>query len=233
MDSNAGVASHFNDGSEPARSSRPRRVAQAAGILCLALVGGGIALSWREIGIAWYERKLEAHPEALIEMLRTPSGSLEGEAAIRYARKPNGRVTALEAYLSKTNEANSSVQRRLTEITESGLENWFLAWAHSGSLMVMGYVDMPNWSFRGGGGGGTIRESLRPDIEALQKLLEKVGVEKISLPDRPGVEFTLRIRKDDEPERAENDFKCYLDWSEWPAGRVLVGYHKRRNQRTP
>jgi len=200
--------------------SGQRRVALHVGLLALNVVGIILLLGWREIVTAYHGLRLRSDPAAFDELLGAEDGSPGWEALESYAREPEGRERLLSAYLAASIGIDSNVRDWLERLGPRHADDeWVLLWYYNGQRGLEHWCDMPNWSFRGGG--GTRKVESAPEgrkLESLQRLMGSSPFERVPHPDWPGLEFTVFPRASD-PVRTEYWFTQHSDW---PGCRMLV-----------
>jgi hypothetical protein len=205
---------------DPTRTWR-KAVVVTSGVAALGVLAAATLVGWDDLCCLYYRHLLEKDPERILAFARSGPQTPRGRALRSFAETAAGKDALLLAYIEAASKANPTVPTRLRENGASQYDEWFLFWCWGTLYRIHGYTDIPDWSFRGGGGGGHVDGGLATDMSALQAAMLEVGYESHTLRDYPGLAFTLYSK-----DRLDPDIEYrFLRWDSWPEGRVLVAEH--------
>jgi hypothetical protein len=200
-----------------------RRVALAAGaVTCAAFIAA--SLQWRQLAVRWYTARLESERELLLDLGTAASDSPAYEAVRLFVKTPQGKQRLLEAYLEAVSASGQDFTRRLERVRTYTDGAWLLLWLQGNEMHDMGYWNIPNWSFRGMGGGGSVERRLHrgrpllPILSMLQALIVEVGYDRYPMPGDSNLSFSVVQRREGE----ERILGSPMDWKRWTEGRVAL-----------
>ena len=163
------------------------------GAAALAALGTAAVLGFPEFLTRRHLARLQEDPSLLVtEFLDSPAGGAKRRALERYLATEEGKDGLLISYRDLALESSTNLPSRWDTLRDTQYARWLLFWLDGSELKYRSYVDLPNWSFRGGGSSDRIASDAARALQSLQELIVAGGYEARPVLDAPGIEASVR-----------------------------------------